>query len=158
MVLYGVPNVYQLTRKSKTLIFANQRQDKIRLDQIMHDIATLDMAICFMKSLGLPPIEIKTEKQLHQEDGFGKRTHHPDFIFAKGNKLYCAEVELSLKSKARLENNIKANFLKYDVQVWITSEKGTKLARILEKFKTSYPNIEITNMKEVQNATFRFFT
>ena len=66
IVLYGVPNVYQLTRKSKTLIFANQRQEQIRLDQIMHDITVLDMAICFMKFLGLQNQDIQTEKTERQ--------------------------------------------------------------------------------------------
>ena len=102
LVMYGVPNVYQLTRKSKTLIGANQRQEQIRLDQIRHDVTTLDMAICFMKFLGLAPAEIRTDKQLHQEDGFGTRTHQPDFIFIQDGKTYCVEVELSIKSKARL--------------------------------------------------------
>ena len=156
MVLYGVSNVYQLTRKSKKLIFANQREDKIRLEQIMHDVTVLDIAICFMEYLGLSPTEIKAEKQLHQESGFGTREHHPDFLFTKGNMTYCVEVELSLKSKVRLEKNIKSNFIKYDIQIWITDESGTKLARILENYKTSYPNIEITNIEEVKNGIIRF--
>ena len=157
MVLYGVPNVYQLTRKAKTLIGANYRQDKIRLDQIIHDVTVLDMAICFMKSLGLQAEHIKTAKQLHQESGFGTREHHPDFIFEKESKKYCVEVELSLKSKARLEKNVKSNFLKYDTQLWITDESASKLIRILENLKTPYPNIEITNVKEIQtNEFFRF--
>ncbi|MDR1628692.1 MAG: hypothetical protein LBS36_00535 [Oscillospiraceae bacterium] len=156
IVIYGVPSVYLLTRKSKTLIFANQRQEQIRLDQIMHDITVLDIAVCFMKFLGLEPKDIKTEKQLHQENGFGERSHHPDFIFTKDNKTYCVEVELSLKSKARLEKNIKSNFLKYHIQIWVTDENGTKLIRILEGFKTQYPNMEITNLTEVKNNVFRF--
>jgi len=157
-VLYGVPNVYMLTRKSKTLIYANKRQDKIRLDQIMHDVTVLDVAICFMRSLGLTGADIKTEKQLHQQGGFGTRTHHPDFIFTKSNKTYCVEVELSLKSKARLEKNIKSNFSKYDVQIWVTDENGTKLSRILEGFKLPYANIEITNVKEIKNNVYKFYT
>lgn len=157
-VLYGVPSVYQLTRKAKTLIFENQRQEKIRLEQIIHDTVVLDIAICFMKYLRLTPSEITTEKQLHQADGFGERIHQPDFIFTKGSKTYCVEVELSLKSKARLEKNIKANFLKYDVQVWVTDENGVKLRRMLEAYKQSYPNIEITSVKEIENDNFRFIT
>ena len=159
-VMYGVPNIYQLTRKSKTLIGANQRQEQIRLDQIRHDVTTLDMAICFMKYLGLSNADIKTEKQLYQQNGFGTRTHHPDFVFTKDDKTYCVEVELSIKSMARLEKNIKANFMKYDTQIWITDEigsaNGSKLTRILERFKTPYPNIQITNTQEVQNYDFRF--
>ena len=155
MVLYGVPGVYQLTSKSKRLIFASQRQDKIRIEQIMHDVTVLDVAICFMKCLGLSSADIRTEKQLHQESGFGTREHHPDFIFSKGDKTYCVEVELSLKSKARLEKNIKSNFMKYDIQIWITDQNKTKLLHILEGYQVTYPNIEITNVKEVQNDIIR---
>ena len=157
-ILYGVPNVYMLTRKSKTLIYANKRAEKIRLDQIMHDVTVLDVAICFIKALGLDSADIKTEKQLHQEGGFGTRTHHPDFVFVKNDKTYCVEVELSLKSKARLEKNIKSNFRKYDVQIWVIDGNGTKLLRILEDFSLPYANIEITNIKEVQNNVFKFIT
>jgi len=157
-VLYGVPNVYMLTRKAKTLIYANKRLDKIRLDQIMHDVTVLDVAICFINSLRLTFSDLKTEKQLHQEDGFGVRTHQPDFIFTKGDKTYCIEVELSLKSTVRLEKNIKSNFRKYDVQIWVVDENGTKLIRKLEYFKLPYANIEITNVREVQNDITRFIT
>jgi len=160
MVLYGVPSVYQLTRKSKALIFANQRQGSIRQDQIMHDVTVLDVAIAFMKALALTTAVVKTEKQLHQEDGFATRTHQPDFTFTKDDKTFCVEVELSIKSKARLERNIKSNFLKYDVQIWITDEigspNGAKLSRILESYKTPYPNIEISNVKEIKNGIFKF--
>ena len=156
IVIYGVPSVYLLTRKSKTLIFANQRQEQIRLDQIMHDITVLDIAICMMKLLNLNPEDIKTEKQLHQMDGFGKRTHHPDFIFTKDHRTYCIEVELSLKSKARLEKNIKSNFMIYDVQIWATDKEAHKLIHLLEEFKIQYPNIEITNIKEVKDEILEF--
>ena len=155
-VLYGVPSVYQLTRKSKALIFANQRQEKIGLEQIMHDIAVLDIAICFMRGLDLHPTEITTEKQLHQADGFGERVHQPDFVFTMDGKTYCVEVELSLKSKARLERNIKSNFLKYDVQVWVVDDNGVKLSRMLEEYRKSYPNIKITSLEEIKNDVFRF--
>ena len=156
MIVYGVPGVYQLTTKSKTLISANKRQEKIRLDQIIHDIAVLDIAICLMKLLELNSADIKTEKQLHQEDGFGERAHRPDFIFTKDNKTYCVEVELSQKSKTRLEKNIKSNFLSYDEQIWVTDQNAAKLIHILEEFKLQYPNIEITNVEEVKNDILGF--
>jgi len=115
----------------------------------MHDITVLDVAIAIMKSLGLNLADIKTEKQLHQESGFGKRTHYPDFVFTHKGKNYCVEVELSLKSKARLEKNIKANFLAYDVQVWVIDEYGGKLKYLLQKFKMEYPNMKISSVKEI---------
>ncbi len=157
MVIYGVPSVYQLTRKSKALICANQRQERIKIDQITHDVEVLDTAICFIKSLSLNPTDIKTEKQLHQEDGFGERAHHPDFIFTKYKKTYCVEVELSLKAKARLEKNIKSNFLEFDTQIWVVDERTPKLLCLLEEFKMSYSNIEIISVEEVkENGTLKF--
>ena len=68
IVIYGIPSVYSLTRKSKNLISANKRQEKIRLDQVVHDVTVLDTAIRFMQYLNLSPYHIKTDKQLHQQD------------------------------------------------------------------------------------------
>ena len=155
IVIYGVPSVYLLTRKSKTLISASQRQEKIRLDQVVHDVAVLDIAVEIMKLLGLSLGDIKTEKQLHQQNGFGERAHHPDFIFTKDDKTYCVEVELSLKSKERLNKNLKSNFINYDNQIWITDENAIKLPRILEEYKAQYPNIKISNMKEIKDGKFK---
>jgi len=154
-VIYGVPSVYSLTYKGKMLIGANKRQDKIRLDNIAHDIAVLDTAIYFATKLGIPLKSIITEKQLHSNGGFGARKHEPDFVFTKGDKTYCIEIELSLKSKARLEKNIKANFLEYDFQIWVIGESVPKLPRLLEEFKMQYDNIMITNMEEIKNDKFR---
>ena len=156
IVLYGVPSAYLLTRKSKNLIFANKRPERIRLDQITHDITVLDIAICTIKSLSLLPADIKTEKQLHQADGFGEREHHPDFVFTKGDKTYCVEVELSLKSRARLNKNAKSNFINYDVQIWVVGDNSSRLSRQLEEFKRQYPNIKITTISEVKNGNFKF--
>lgn len=63
-------------------------------------------------------------------------------------------MELSIKSKARLDKNIQSNFLKYDVQIWIIGDNDTKLARILKSVKTTYPNIKITNVSEVKSNDF----
>ena len=108
----------------------------------------------------MPLSDIKTEKQLHQDDGFGIRTHQPDFTFTKDKRSYCVEVELSIKSKARLERNIKDNFLKYDTQIWIVdepeSQNGAKLKRILKSYKKLYPNMKVLNVSEVKNYVFGF--
>jgi hypothetical protein len=158
IIIYGVPSVYTLTQKSKALIYASKRAEQVRLDQIIHDITVLDIAICFIKFLNFIPADLKTEKQLHQEDGFGERTHHPDFVFTKDSKTYCVEVELSLKSKVRLNKNAKSNFINYDVQIWVVGENSPKLSRLLNEFKIQYPNIEITNTTEVKNGIFKFIS
>ena len=46
------------------LIGANKRQDKVRLDNIAHDIAVLDTAIYFSKKYNIAFGNIITDKQL----------------------------------------------------------------------------------------------
>lgn len=149
-IIYGIPSIYTLPFKSKMLIGANKRQDKIRLDNIVHDIVVLDTAIYFLLKYNISLSDIQTEKQLHSQDGFSTRKHQPDFVFTKDNKTYCVEVELTLKAKDRLEKNIKSNFLTYDIQIWIL-EDNPKLIRTMKENKSRYPNIEIIEIKEVKN-------
>lgn len=149
-IIYGIPSIYSLPFKSKMLIGANKRQDKIRLDNIVHDIVVLDTAIYLLSKYHISLSDIQTEKQLHSKDGFSTRKHQPDFTFTKDNKTYCVEVELTLKSKDRLEKNINSNFLNYDIQLWIL-EDTPKLIRTMKENKSRYPNIEIIEIKEVKN-------
>ncbi len=149
-IIYGVPSIYTLPFKSKMLIGANKRQDKIRLDNIIHDIAVLDTAIYMIAKYNILLSDIKTEKELHSSDGFSTRKHQPDFVFTKNNKMYCVEVELTLKAKNRLEKNINSNFLTYDIQLWIL-ENNPKLIKTVNRNKLQYPNIEILEIKEVRN-------
>lgn len=149
-MIYGVPSIYTLPFKSKMLIGANKRQDKIRLDNIVHDIIVLDTAIYLHNQYHIPFTEIQTEKQLHSQDGFSTRKHQPDFVFTKDKQTYCVEVELTLKAKDRLEKNIKSNFLNFDIQIWVL-EDNPKLLKIIQQNKIQYPNIEIIEIKEVKN-------
>lgn len=149
--IYGVPYLYFLTRKAKVLIGASTRVEKIRLEQISHDITTLNVAIYLNKVKGIPFQDMLTEKQLHSSDGFSNRKHRPDFIYQINGKTTCVEVELSLKSKDRLEKNIKENFTNYDSQVWIVSDRDCKIATVLNEQSKIYPNIEILDLKEVNN-------
>ena len=149
-IIYGVPSIYTLPYKAKMLIGANKRQDKVRLDNVIHDIAVLDTAIYMIAKYNISLSDIRTEKELHSQDGFSIRKHQPDFVFTKDNRTYCVEVELTLKSKGRLENNIKSNFLTYDIQIWVI-EDNPKLVKIINNNKLQYPNIEIKEIKEVRN-------
>lgn len=149
-IIYGIPSIYTLPFKSKMLIGANKRQDKIRLDNIVHDIVVLDTAIYFLSKYNISLSDIQTEKQLHSLDGFSTRKHQPDFIFTKNNKTYCVEIELTLKAKDRLVKNISSNFLNFDIQIWIL-EDNPKLIKIINENKLQYPNIEILEIKEVKN-------
>ena len=150
-VLYGVPGIYALTYKAKLLVSLPQRQEKIRVEQIVHDIAVLDTAIYFHKTKGIPFEDMATEKQLHQKDGFGTRKHRPDFVIMVNGKSRCVEVELSLKAKSRLEQNILANFMAYDSQIWVAPDRHCKIYQILQDNQQKYANhIHVLELQEVQ--------
>jgi DNA-binding HxlR family transcriptional regulator len=149
-ILYGVAGLYTITRKGKTLIGSTAKNDKIKTEQISHDIAVVDTAIYFLLQKKITPETITTEKQLHQKDGFGTRKHHPDFIFSHQEKTYCVEVELTPKSKDRTEKNLDDNFRIYDKQKWIVPNNQTKIHTILNDNSSAYPNVEIISLECVE--------
>ena len=147
--LYGVPSIYFVTSKGKKLIQSNARLEKVKIEQIVHDMTVLDSAIYFMQKENLSLQDITTEKQLHQSDGFGIRKHRPDFIFTKNDETTCVEVEMTQKSKTRLFNIIKDNFMDYDNQIWIVPESQSVIYRILKDNQKFYTNIHIMSLKEI---------
>ena len=149
-ILYGVPGIYQHTHKAKLLASLPTRSEKIRVEQIPHDIAVLDTAIFFHRTKGIPWDAITSEKQLHSLDGFGVRKHRPDFLMSVNDKTYCVEVELSLKAKVRLEAIIQANFMDYDFQIWIVPDKACKIFQILEDNRKKYTNMHLLEIQEVK--------
>lgn len=148
-VLYGIPSIYSLTTKAKKLMGYNLRKDKIKLEQITHDIAVLDTVIYFMSKEKIPLQDIRSEKELHSEDGFGIRTHKPDFVFTRDMQTYAVELELTLKATTRFEKNVKSNFLTYDYQNWVVPHSKIKIKTLLEKYSNTYPNITILELEEV---------
>ena len=151
-ILYGVAGIYSNTNKAKQIAEISNTNQKIKVEQIKHDIAVLDTAIYFNEKHGISFQDIRTEIELHRQDGFGVRKHRPDFIFTKNKKTTCVEIELTLKAKDRFENNIKDNFLKYDIQVWVVPNLNTKIADILKKNIPQYQNIKILELSEVQSS------
>ena len=147
-IIYGIAGIYKNT--SRVRPFSHVSNEKIRIEHLKHDIMVLDTAIYYNKQ-GIPFDDIVTEKELHMRDGFGLRKHKPDFIFTKGNQTICVEVELALKSKVRFLNIIKNNFMDYDTQIWVVPSHNSKIARILKENQTAYPNIDIVEVKEIQD-------
>ena len=149
-VLYGVASIYTLTHKGKVLAGLPERPESIRIEQIPHDIAVIETAIYISGTKGVAYKDITTEKQLHQQDGFGVRKHRPDFVYTSAGEATAVEVELSLKAKARLEANILANFRDYDSQLWVVPEIPSRIAQILQEQMKQYPNILLLELKEVK--------
>jgi len=149
-VIYGVAGIYFLTHKGKMIIGANKRPDKVRLDNVNHDIAVLDTAIYFHLKYKMDFPSVVTEKQLHIIDGFGIRKHQPDFVYQNQEK-YCFEIELSQKAKDKLEANIKANYTNFDQQIWVIPQNALKIKRFVLEYAETYPNIKIIELEEIQN-------
>ena len=147
--LYGIPSLYFLTSIGKRMINASNYKDNVKLEQIQHDIYVVDTVLYFIKKYNLQLTDILSEKQMHQMDGFAVRKHRPDFVFKKGDKLHCVEVELTQKAKTRLEKNIKDNYMNYESQKWIVPSEQIKIRHYLEENAAKY-EIEIINLKEVE--------
>ena len=52
--LYGIPSIYFVTSKGKKLIQSNARLEKVKIEQIVHDMTVLDSAIYFMQKKTYP--------------------------------------------------------------------------------------------------------
>lgn len=147
--LYGVPSIYFLTAKGKSLIQVGTGTEKVKVEQIVHDRTVLDTAIYFIQKEDFSLHDITTEKQLHQLDGFGVRRHRPDFIFTKDELTYCVEVELTQKAKTRLMNIIKDNFMEYDTQIWIVPDSQTAILQTLTDSQRYYTNIQVHSLQKI---------
>ena len=145
--LYGVPYLYTVTHKGRILIGANKRENKIRLEQIAHDIYVLDTLIYFKEKYGLVLNQVESERELHIKDGFGARKHQPDFVFTYEGKRCAVEVELTPKAKANLEKNIRDNYLGFDKQIWVTGDN--KVFALLQTFANLYANMEIIRLEKI---------
>ena len=105
-----------------------------------------------MAKHGVTLEEIRTEKQMYSELGFSERKHCPDFVIEKGGKKSCVEVELTLKAKPRLEKITEENYLAYDTQYWVVANTGYKIRKILNQLSEKYQNIEIKEIKEIEES------
>ena len=145
--LYGIPYLYTLSHKGRILLGANKREDKIRVDRITHDIYIIEAIIYYVLKDGVSLSDVESEKELHIKDGFGIRKHQPDFVVNGTDGRIAVELELSPKSKARMEENIRENYLAYDRQIWISDDN--KVLSLLGCFKSEYSNIDVIRLKEV---------
>jgi len=126
-ILVGFPRLYFLGSQAKKLETVVRYSTKQNLSRIDHDIAVVDTALYFIKNYGVKLENIMTERQLRAEDGFGIRTHKPDFVFSIRGKTACTEVEFTAKSKEKFTENMTTNFMNYDHQFWIVPQNQKKI-------------------------------
>ena len=146
-ILYGVPSLYFLGKNSKHIGTIKYYSYKLRLDEIMHDIAVLDTAIYFIKKHSVKLDELQSERELHSLDGFSNRRHQPDFVFIRDGKKTCVEVEFTPKAKDKMLTNIKRNFFKYDNQIWVVPDNEVKIRTMIESSQIA--DIEILSWESV---------
>lgn len=147
--IYGVSGILSITNKAKKEFDIKLPIGEIRIEQITHDIAVLDTAIYLMKTKNIERNDIISEKQIRNSLGFVQRQHLPDFVYNINDDKYCVEIELSQKSKTRLEKNIEQNYINYDYQAWIVPETKVKIIEILSDNSNKYSNIEIIKLEVI---------
>lgn len=152
-LFYGFPALYTLTHKGKALTGANTHREKIRIEQVSHDVMVLDTVLYLMRHYNLPLSAFTSEKQLHQLDGFSNRMHRPDFLFEQDGKTICVEVELSQKSKSRFLKNLKDNFTRYDRQVWVLPAHEQRNKTLIQK--SGFTDIEVTESEVIERERKR---
>lgn len=148
-ILYGVPYIYTVTKKGKRLIHATPIEEHIRIDKIQHDILVLDCLFHLQQKYGFSLHTVMTERELHSKNAFSERRHEPDFVFSMNDEFYCVEVELTPKSKQRLEKNVQSNYHNYDTQLWIVPNTQSFIQANLKEFSELYPNMMILSLEEL---------
>lgn len=147
--VYGIAGVYRITNKAKKYLGIDLPISTIRLDQLEHDLLVVDVYLYLKNKLNLTTNDFLTEKEFRHEQGFNSRTHIPDLIYKFDGKVYCVEVELSLKAKSRLEKNINNNYVSYNGQKWYIRHSNNRLYSWLKEFSSIYPDIEIINIEVI---------
>lgn len=146
--LYGIPSLYFATSKAKRLLNLNFITSTVRIEQIEHDILVVDTAIYFVRK-GIEQDAIISEREIKHSLGFGNNKHTPDFVYLENGLKTCVEIEISVKAKSTLERNIKANYLKFDKQIWVIDKSPKKLVNYFNEFQMVY-DMEIMDIEEVK--------
>ncbi len=149
--VYGIAGVYRIANKAKREIGIDLPISTIRLEQLAHDLLIVDVYLYLKEKFNLSPDDFTTEKELRHIQGFNSRTHAPDLIYKYENKIYCVEVELSLKAKSRLEKNINNNYVTYNGQKWFIRHTNNRLYSWLREFSLIYPDIEIISIEVIND-------
>ncbi|WP_285959219.1 hypothetical protein [Thomasclavelia spiroformis] len=148
-IIYGIPYLYYLSKNGMRLIHVKVKDENIRIDQIHHDITTLDCLKGLIDKFNFQLDNMTTERELHINDGFGVRKHHPDLVFKKDSETYAIEVELNVKAKNRILKNIEDNYLNYDYQIWVVPLSQVKIKHILTESLNKYDNIEVVILESL---------
>jgi len=146
--IYGIASIYNVTPLAKRKFDLGTYINKVRLEQIEHDMAVVDTYLYLKEKYSIKSDDVKSEKELRNEKGFITRGHVPDFTFNCQDEKYAVEIELTLKSKERFQSNVKNNYLEFDKQIWVVSKWRKAIIEQLKEFQHMYGNIEILFLED----------
>lgn len=149
-VLHGFPFLYFVTEKTRKEFDLKYKSRAVRAGEISHDIDVIDTAIYLIDKYKLDPRSIVSERELKHQAGYGVPEHFPDFVYEKGGKKFCVEVELSAKSKDLLEKNVVKNYMEDYEQLWYVNMLQPKIMKNLDSLQNSYNGIEVYDILEVR--------
>ncbi|MBI1300070.1 MAG: hypothetical protein GC137_00290 [Alphaproteobacteria bacterium] len=153
-ILHGQARIHKVTKRG--VIASGDHilpvQD-IRLGTFKHDLALVDLALKLEEETGgqfIPQRQIRHDEGL---SGVGQMGHIPDgYLFIDDDKPVAVELELSVKSRARL-NSIVQDYggdLRVKEVWYYTNQKSVYNA--LEKATQGYSFIKIKFMSEYKDA------
>lgn len=145
--IYGLPALYNITPKGYKALAMPVKNVNVSVGVIEHELAVIDTYLYLKEKYHLNYDDFKSERQLRLE--YTKSKHYPDIVFTIDDKMYCVEIEFTLKNATLLERNIKENYVNYDNQIWVIKKEHTRLHKLFEKFEMEYPNIEIILWEEI---------
>lgn len=148
-ILYGIPSLYFVTDKARKVFGLEYLTKSVRVEQIIHDITVIDTMIYMMHKNQIDKNSIISEREMKNREGFSSAKHLPDFIYKAEGKIYCVEIELSVKGKNTLLKNVRDNY-KYELQKWYVDKSKIKISQYLNEFTKMYDNIEIFGVQEVR--------
>lgn len=152
-ILYGIPGLYFLGKNAKYISTVKYYSYKLKLDELVHDIAVVDAVLFLCKHFEVPLDAFTSERELHAQDGFSNRKHQPDAVFLVNDKCICLEVEFTPKSKERFTKNIKANFANYDAQIWVVPKADIKIHKMIEEAKI--PDVSLIYWETIERDVKR---
>jgi len=147
-VFYGRHGIYRLTNKGARLTDLPPLS-RIPLATYTHDITLIEVYLKLRKHH--PEAQWISERQLTRDkhaDGVGKRGHLSDgiLVFPEGKQV-AIEVELSLKSKYRLERILKGYGAQFSIKE-VRYYCPENIAAYIGSLATKMPFIQVHSLRE----------
>lgn len=149
-ILHGDSRIHMVTKQGCIASGDHIKPiNKVNLGTYLHDLNLVDLALRLERKTGGV---FQPERQIRHDEGLsglGKLGHIPDgYLFLGNKKPIAIEFELSVKSRARLNNIIKEYSGNLNVsEVWYYTDQNQVLNAI-QKASEDYPFIKVNRWGE----------